>query len=127
MFQDLIDGLVILALFFVRLGVPVILTLGIGIWLEKRLRPAETQSERKPTRRGTIIPFPRGAQNARASLTAATHCWDVKQCDAATRAQCAAYQRPDLPCWLALQATGGRVRAECADCEMYARPQRAVR
>ena len=126
MFQDVIDGLVILAVFFLRIGVPVIVTLGIGIWLEKKLRPQETQVPQRQVRRGTIIPFPRLSRGASPSAVPVVHCWDVKQCDSAMCEQCAAYKRPDLPCWLALQATGGKVRAECADCELYTKPQRVV-
>ncbi|MEW5719768.1 MAG: hypothetical protein AB1817_14140 [Chloroflexota bacterium] len=40
MFQDVIDSLVVLALFYVRIGVPIIVTLGVGIWREKKLRLA---------------------------------------------------------------------------------------
>ena len=126
MFQDVIDGLVILAMFFLRIGVPIVVTLGIGIWLEKRLRPQETRVQQREIRRGTIIPFPRVSQGASASSVPIAHCWDVKQCASAMREQCAAYNRPDLPCWLALQAAGGKVRAECADCELYSKPRRVV-
>jgi hypothetical protein len=126
MFQDVIDGLVILAMFFLRIGVPIVVTLGIGIWLEKKLRPQETQQVQREVRRGTIIPFPRVSQGVSASSIPIAHCWDVKQCPPAMREQCAAYKRPDLPCWLALQAAGGKVRAECADCELYTKPRRVV-
>ena len=126
MFQDVIDGLVILAMFFLRIGVPVVVTLGIGIWLEKKLRPQETQVQQRQVRRGTIIPFPRISQGASPSAIPSAHCWDVKQCNPTAREQCAAYKRPDLPCWLALQAAGGKVRPECADCELYTKPERVV-
>jgi hypothetical protein len=126
MFQDVIDSLVILGMFFLRIGVPVIVTLGIGMWLEKKLRPQETRQTQRAVRRGTIIPFPRVPQGASPTSAQFAHCWDVKQCDPAAREQCAAFKRPDLPCWLALQAAGGKVRAECADCELYTKPQRVV-
>ncbi|MCI0475925.1 MAG: hypothetical protein L0Y55_06730 [Anaerolineales bacterium] len=123
MFQDVIDGLVVLAMFFLRIGVPIVITLGIGIWLEKKLQPRQTQ---RTARRGTIIPFPRVRQGANASAIPLVPCWDAKQCDPTARAQCAATKRPDLPCWLALQTAGGKVRAECADCELYTHSQRVV-
>lgn len=126
MFQDVVDVLAILGMFLLRIGAPIVVTVGVGIWLEKKLRPAETQSIQRSSRRGTIIPFPQQARKARASTPTAARCWDVKQCDPMAREQCAAFQRSDLPCWLALQTAGGRVRAECADCEMYAQPQRVV-
>lgn len=126
MFQDVLDVLVILGMFLLRIGVPIIVTLGIGIWLEKKLRPAESQKTTQPVRRGTIIPFPRAQNGARAAVPQLAHCWETKQCDITQRAQCPSYKRPDLPCWLALQAAGGKVRAECADCELYAPPRRVV-
>jgi hypothetical protein len=126
MFQDVIDGLVILAMFFLRIGVPVIVTLGVGYWLEKKLRPADTQTAQREIRRGTIIPSPRVSRRAGSSSVQAVPCWDVKHCDPVAREQCAAYKRPDLPCWLALQAAGGKVRAECADCELYTQRRRVV-
>ncbi|MBM3130629.1 MAG: hypothetical protein FJ009_18615 [Chloroflexi bacterium] len=126
MFQDVIDGIVILAMFFLRIGAPIIVTLGVGIWLEKRLRPREAQQTPRQVRRGTIIPFPRVASNGRASAIPVTPCWEVKQCNPTARAHCAAPKRPDLPCWLALQTAGGTVRAECADCELYNQPRRVV-
>lgn len=126
MFQDVLDALVILGMFFLRIGVPIIVTLALGAWLEKKLRPAETQRTQQPIQRGTIIPFPRVQNGARATSAPCAHCWESKQCDSAQRAQCAAYKRPDLPCWLALQAAGGKVRAECADCEFYTQPRRVV-
>jgi hypothetical protein len=128
MFQDVIDGIVILAMFFLRVGVPILVTLGIGIWLERKLRPQGTQAQSRDAtaRRGTIIPFPRVASNGRAAPVPIAHCWEVKHCDPTARAQCTAPQRPDLPCWLALQAAGGKVRAECADCELYNQPRRVV-
>lgn len=125
MFQDVIDGLMVLALFCLRIGVPIVVTLGIGIWLEQKLRPQETRQAQRKVRRGPIIPFPRVQSNGRAAVPL-VHCWDAKQCDPTARAQCAAPKRPDLPCWLALQTAGGKVRAECADCELYNQPRRVV-
>lgn len=126
MFQDVIDAMVILGMFFLRIGVPVIITIGIGMWLEKKLRPADFQRTAQRAQRGKIIPFPRAQSGARVTAVPSVHCWEVKQCDSAQRAQCVAYQRPDLPCWLALQTAGGKVRAECLECELYTQPRRVV-
>jgi hypothetical protein len=43
--QLLVDALVVLAMFVVRIGVPLVTTLGLGYWLEKRLRPHEESEE----------------------------------------------------------------------------------
>jgi hypothetical protein len=115
MFQDVIDTFVVVFMFALRIGGPIVLTLAVGYWLEKKLAPREqvqlaqnAQSLRKPTRSGKIIQI---------------HCWDIKKCENATRAQCAASQHPDLPCWLALQVAGEKVRPECYACAFY-KPER---
>jgi hypothetical protein len=115
--QDFIDTVVVFFMFALRIGLPIALTLAFGYWLEKKLRPAQQvedqtaqPQEQRWTRSGKIIQI---------------HCWDIKRCDATTRAQCAAVQHPDLPCWLALQAEGESVRQECFTCSLY-RPQTKV-
>jgi hypothetical protein len=112
--QDVIDSVMVILMFVLRIGVPIALTLAFGYWLENKLRPPEqaensqpVQTEKRWTRTGNIIQL---------------HCWDVKKCDAAKRAQCAATKHPELPCWLALQAEGQKVREECFTCAFY-KPQ----
>ncbi len=110
-FQDVIDAVVVILMFVLRIGLPIALTLAFGYWLEKKLAPTESKVveenqplERRWTRSGNIIQI---------------HCWDLKRCDSAQRAQCAAYKYPELPCWLALQAEGNKVREECFTCALY--------
>ena len=111
--QEIMDGLVIIVMFVLRIGLPVGITLAAGYWIEKKLQPREekriaaTQPGRRVIRSGKIIQV---------------HCWDVKRCLPAMRAQCAASLHPDLPCWLALQADGQPVREECFTCAFY-KPQ----
>ncbi len=113
--DTLIDTVVILFMFVLRIGVPVAITLLIGRWLEKKLAPAEQQqTETKP--RYTTRTSRSGGKIIQ------IHCWEAKHCESAKRAQCAAYKRPDLPCWLALQAEGGKLREECFTCAFY-KPQ----
>jgi hypothetical protein len=107
--QDLIDGIMVILMFILRIGVPVALTLALGYWLEKKLRPPEVVEKELPQPRATK-PDAKIIQ---------LHCWDVKRCDSTTRAQCAAVKHPELPCWLALQAEGLPVREECFTCALY--------
>ena len=107
--QDLIDTIVVLFMFFLRIGVPIGLTLALGYWLEKKLRPPQEEQAQ--------VPQPRMVK-ADAKIIQ-LHCWDVKRCGSATRAQCAATKHPELPCWLALQAEGNQVREECFTCALY--------
>ncbi len=110
--SEALEGVVVLLLFAVRIGIPIALTLAFGHWLERKLRPsegpAEDQEKVRPIRK--------------ASNVIRLHCWDIKRCEPAKRAQCAACRHPDLPCWLALQVEGGKVRENCFTCGFY-KPQ----
>jgi hypothetical protein len=109
MFQDVIDTFAVIFMFALRIGLPIALTLVAGVWLEKKLAPRERVTRPMPTARSAkIIPI---------------HCWDIKKCESARRAHCAASQHPELPCWLARQAAGEKVRAECYACAFY-KPER---
>lgn len=48
-------------------------------------------------------------------------CWDVKKCSADKKAQCAAPQHPDQPCWQARFDAEGHVPAECVGCDIFQR------
>lgn len=111
--QELLNTIFVLAGFLVRIGVPIAITLALGYWLEKKLRPAEEKDD-------VVIELQRRA--AKSPKIIQLHCWDLHRCDAARRAACAAYEHPDLPCWLALQVEGAKVREECFTCALY-KPQ----
>lgn len=109
--QEQSGGIIVLLLFAVRIGVPVVLTLAFGYWLERKLRPPEE----KHTMRVKIELLPRPPS----SKVVRMHCWNLMHCDSAQRAECAAFKHPDLPCWLALQVDAGKVREECFTCQLY--------
>ncbi len=111
--QFWIDTFVVFGMFVLRVGVPIALTIALGKWLEKKLKPRVENEESKPR------------VTARSSNVIPLHCWDIKRCDPAIRAHCAAYKHPELPCWLAIQAEGGSVCAECFTCPFY-KPQSAA-
>ena len=99
------DTFVVISMFLLRVGVPIALTIALGKWLEKKLAPRAEKPIARPNSK--IIQL---------------HCWDIKRCAPSVRAQCSAYKHPELPCWLAIQADGGHVRAECFTCALY-KPQ----
>ncbi len=117
--DTLTESLTVLGMFVVRIGVPVAITLVLGWWLEKKLRPPETDQNSKIIQLDT-------ARQAKSSKVIQLHCWDFKHCDAAHVAQCAAYKHPELPCWLAIQVEGGKVREECFTCALYKPEQLAA-
>jgi len=118
MFDFLIDFIGLVFMFAVRIGIPLALTLVIGHWLEKKLAPQEEIRKSEET----AEPTPR----TREGNIIYVHCWDIKRCESTQRAQCAASERPDLPCWLALQAAGDKVREECYTCAFYKPQTRAA-
>lgn len=113
------ESLAVLAMFVVRIGIPVAITLVLGWWLEKKLRPPDADQNGKIVRLDT-------ARHAKSSKVIQLHCWNMKHCDSAKVAQCAAYKHPELPCWLALQVEGGKVREECFTCALYKPEQLAA-
>jgi len=46
-------------------------------------------------------------------------CWVQQACDEARRADCPAFKRPEVPCWLAVQVAEGQLRDGCISCSMY--------
>src|SRR5512135_3578454 len=101
------EMLAVLVLFAIRIAIPIAITLAFGHWLEKKLQPHEEKVEK---------PVIEVVRRERASKIIQLHCWDLNRCEASKRAQCAACQHPELPCWLALQVEGGKVRQECFTC-----------
>ncbi len=106
------EAVIVLLLFVVRIGIPIAVTLAFGYWLERKLRPAEAPAETPENIRLVRKP----------SNIIRLHCWDIKRCEPAQRAHCATCRHPDLPCWLAIQVEGGKVREQCFTCGFY-RPQ----
>lgn len=48
-------------------------------------------------------------------------CWDAKGCGDTAKAQCAAPQHPDQPCWQARFDAEGQIPDECVGCEIFQR------
>ena len=121
--QSVIDAIIIIGMFVLRIGVPLALTIAVGYWLEKKLRPQETSVAQPDVDGRRIIPFrnPRTAIGSASGpgQVAGAQCWEAKNCAPAVRSECAAFKQPNLPCWLALQASGGNVREECFACDFY--------
>ncbi len=156
-----IDLLVVIGMFLVRFGAPLVIVLALGYFL-KRLdarweaearaqreaeaaeRPAQRPSVPKPAERPATpkrapVPAPmpqqpfiippamaRGGagQAAQPGLMAqqpAAYCWDVKQCSAEQRANCAAPQQPGMPCWQARFDAEGKIPDDCVNCDIFQR------
>lgn len=89
------DALAVIGLLLLRLGVPLLLSVGIGYWLVRLDNRWRAAGMGKP-------------------------CWEQKGCLPEQRSRCAAFQHPDIPCWAIVRVTEGQLRPQCADCAIFA-------
>jgi hypothetical protein len=105
---------IVIGLFALRIGVPLLITLGIGHLISRYY------NARQP------VPVDETALIARADYELGPPCWEIKNCDPTIRESCPAYQRPQIPCWLALQVAGRDLPEECFSCEIFQRTQPVI-
>lgn len=98
---------VVIGLSALRILIPLLLTLAIGEYVARKFA---ARQQNKCEFEAVEIP---------SGFSALPHCWEVKNCSPAVRETCPAYQRPDIPCWLALQLTGRELPEECFACEVF--------
>ena len=110
--QTIQDILVIAGMFFLRIGLPLLVVMGIGYLIQRWLEPKAVHEQFE----GMI----RTAQEQRAASTTTKPCWEIKNCSAEARATCAAAQQPDIPCWLSRQIAGQSLPEGCAACQVRA-------
>lgn len=94
------DTLVLTYMLFLRIGVPLLVIVFGGMWIQRRM--AETDLREQRARRGE------------------PYCWDLGNTAQTTSARQAAVTHPELPCWLAVQSQGGGVTDSCFNCPRYA-------
>jgi len=100
-FTDILRDVVVLAYMFVlRIGVPLLITIFVATWIQRKLAEQDRAEER--ARRGE------------------PHCWDTRDTPQTRRARLAAEAHPDLPCWLAVQSHGEGLTEACFECPRYA-------
>ena len=128
--------LLIILLFILRLGIPVLVTVAIAYGLHQldARWQAEAEAEAKAQTKVGVAPQPQtawagnGAGNginiplrppSPVALAAGQPCWSLKGCNESMRANCAAFHQPNLPCWSARMNAEGRLPAGCKDCKLY--------
>lgn len=110
-----LEGVVLVALFVMRLGIPITLTLIVGFVL--RLLDKKWEADALNMRS-----LSSGAATLAARVSAPLPCWLVKGCPADQIADCPAHANKDLPCWLARLRAEGRIPQMCAGCELFRTP-----
>ena len=89
--------------------------------------PQPTVPARKPVP-APVLPFilppvretPRPQPGMTAARAAQT-CYDVKGCTDSSKAQCAAPQHPEKPCWQARFDAEGAIPEDCVGCDIFQR------
>ena len=110
--QTIQDILVIAGMFFLRIGLPLLVVMGIGYLIQRWLEPKAVHEQFE----GMV----RTAQERAAVSVGQQHCWQVKNCSPELRAECAAFKQPDIPCWLSRQIAGQSLPEGCATCQVRA-------
>ncbi len=105
------DTLVIAGMFFLRIGLPLILVMGIGYLIQRWLEPKAVQEQFEGIVR---------TAHERTATSTGQPCWEIKNCSAEARATCAAAGQPDIPCWLSRQIAGQPLPEGCATCKVRA-------
>jgi len=106
--DGVLETLVIIGMFVLRLGVPFLIVLAVG-YLLRRLDTrweAEAQAEAQMRRE--------------MEASQQVPCWEEKGCPPEDYTLCPGYQYSHLPCWLARLRAQSRLPADCPDCPRYA-------
>jgi hypothetical protein len=124
--------LLIVALFVLRLGIPLLVTLGIAYALSRLDARWQRETEEQADERRSLpsertrpgwprveIPFSASERPAPLTATAGPPCWSLKGCTEALKATCAACHQTDKPCWVARTMAEGQQPAECKGCNIY--------
>ncbi|MCZ7666225.1 MAG: hypothetical protein M5U34_02770 [Chloroflexi bacterium] len=123
-------GMMVL-LFALRCVAPFVLLMGIGYFMNRMVdkweRDALAEEAVPEPQSGQIFSEKPGIAQpafvAKSSLdkrpAIQLPCWMTKQCDPATRAECAANQQRGKPCWVARLAAEGVLPLDCPDCPVY--------
>jgi hypothetical protein len=111
---------VLVALFALRCILPLALTLAFG-YLMNRLVD-RWQAEDVAEEEGVLEAEPSVSSKPSVRLPTITiPCWILNNCEESTRDNCAAYNQPGSPCFLARLRSDGAMPAGCPDCQIYAR------
>lgn len=134
--EGLSNSLMIVLLFVLRLGVPLLITLALGYALGKLdakwQAEAETERQAEAEAQG-VASMQSQARPAAAPATyqlptrrpipvgvmAGPPCYSLKGCSEAMKAACPAMRQPSVPCWAARQGAEGQLPMECKNCQLY--------
>ena len=109
---------IILGMFILRLGIPLLITLAVGYWL--RRLDAKWQAEALARHVAQESQAAAGPKPDFAHYIVIDQpCWEAKGCPQAAYSQCPAFQQLGVPCWLVRYQAEGRLPADCYRCKMF--------
>lgn len=112
-------ALVIFGLFMLRIGIPLLVLLGLGYIYERMAAKREMEARKQPPPVSDMR-FYSGRTNQKAGYSAQRiPCWELRQCTPEQMAQCSVPKRPEVPCWLTRQLVEGTLPELCLDCDIY--------
>ncbi len=109
--QTIQDIFVIAGMFFLRLGLPLLIVVGVGYLIQRWLEPKAVQEQFEGLVRSA---------HERTAAASGKPCWEIKNCPAETRELCAAFKQADIPCWLSRQIAGQPLPEGCSTCQVRA-------
>jgi hypothetical protein len=142
--MSLMDLLVLVGMFALRFGVPLLIVIGIGYllkrldrrweaeaWEQQRAAQAAARLAARPgipkrapvSQLPFVIPPPPDMRQQPGLVAAppASRCWDIRGCAESVRSKCVAPRNPELPCWQARFDAEGQIPEECVGCQIFQR------
>ena len=107
--QTIQDIFVIAGMFFLRIGLPLLVVMGVGYLIQRWLEPKAVQEQFEGIVRSTH-------ERAAASVTQ----YKLSAEAANKYAACTTDMQTDIPCWLARQIAGQPLPEGCAACQVRA-------
>ncbi|MDX1415547.1 MAG: hypothetical protein R3293_15235 [Candidatus Promineifilaceae bacterium] len=94
--------------FLLRLGIPILLTALLALFLKWLDRRWQAEAEADAAERAVRYALPVAERQP---------CWEVHRCPPGIRDKCIAYSQPETPCW-ELHRVDGRLKPACRNCKM---------
>lgn len=107
--QTVQDIFVVAGMFFLRIGLPLLVVMGVGYLIQRWLEPKAVHEQ-----------FEGIVRTAHERAAASTLQHELSGEAAAKYAECTTNMQTDIPCWLARQIAGQALPEGCATCQVRA-------
>jgi hypothetical protein len=124
--EILTNTALVVAMFALRFGVPLLIMFGVGYWL--RRLDDKWQAEAR-ARRATELArqeLASGERHIELLKVIDPPCWVTKDCPPEARSRCPACRFSDVPCWLARYRMTHELPADCFSCPRFVPRRREI-